>query len=113
MDVAWLLDTSLNKIGGARLVSRNLGAAYTVHVCSAGDNKEVGGVIFIAGPRLCHKRLKPLCTSGSSMYLWLLSVPLAPLQHSPAPLVAPFFPLLRPTGLLTTLLPLDSNVEFD
>ena len=63
VDVAWLLDTRLNNW------RRSCETGSAVHVCSAGDNKEVGGVMFIAGPHLSHKRLKPLCSSGSSAAL--------------------------------------------
>ena len=70
-DIAILIDTRLNKFGGSqsKLIIRQLGSTYTVHVHSAGDKNEIGGVMFISGPRLSHKRLRPLCPLGSTAAL--------------------------------------------
>ena len=45
-----LINTRLNKFGGSqsKLIIRQLGSAYTVHVHSAGDKNEIGLVMFIS-----------------------------------------------------------------
>ena len=51
------------------LITQLLGGGFTVHLHSAGPNRMIGGVLFITGPRVTHKRLSPVCKYGTTAVL--------------------------------------------
>ena len=70
-DICTCVDVQLPPGGGSvpGLIAQLLGGGYTVHLHSAGPNRAVGGVLFIAGPRVTHKRMMPVCKHGSTAVL--------------------------------------------
>ena len=65
------VDVRLPPGGGSipALITQLLGSGFTVHLHSAGLNRAIGGVLFIAGPRVTHKRLSPVCKYGTTAVL--------------------------------------------
>ena len=63
-DIAILIDTRLNKLGGSqcKLIIRQLGSAYTVHVHSAGDKNEIGGHVYLWSETFAQTSAAPLPT---------------------------------------------------
>ena len=92
-DCTVIVDARCPEDGGSlvTMIVAQLGPGYSVHVHS-NASRQVGGVMFVSGPRLSHKRLLPACPLASTAALTCR------LGGSEVLIVGSYWPFFNPNG---------------